>query len=439
MSSLRHVLPPLVILTLLSATPRLNEATFAATWVPGKYPQASTRMLELTDLEGLSAWELRVMRNEIFARKGFIYNKGELARYFRSQPWYTPSSSDVSEQLSEIEQANIILIKFQEGKLAYKSENYKEAYENFLVAAQNHNVAAVNYLGMMFEQGYGVDKNLELARAFYQLAAGEGDDWAQERLREIFGEEEEVPSRLADQRSGERLEQSRCVTITEGDTITWAFRNGASPCYRYTVVTGRLPVLTLKPLDEATDVDLVVYNDSELSEQLATSNISGSTTKLLTLSIPRSTHEVYIKVVNYAGGNSEYALYAEQVNLVSIAVEAGLSAAGQAFLRWAADQFIGTPARTEEETERTEEDERTERAKTTETPEMVENRKRATLANLDRAFTVVSSMVQGKSFTATSRDLLINEVKRGLLGDGFMSDFAMNFAVSVVDEVYKHH
>jgi TPR repeat protein len=417
MSSFRHILPTLLILTLLSAALTLDRAASAATGVPGKYPQASTRTLDLTDLEGLSPWELRVMRNEIFARKGFIFNKGKLATYFRSQPWYTPSSNDVAEQLSETERANILLIKFQEGKLAYKNQNYEQAYENFLVAAQHRNVAAVNYLGMMYEHGYGVDKNLELAREFYKLAAGTGDDWAQERLREIFGKEEEASTRTAEQRSEKRLEQRRCVTIAEGDSITGVVRNGASPCYRYAVASGNLPVLTLKPLDDGMDVDLVVYSDSELSEQLATSTAAGSSTELLTLWIPQAAREVYVTVVKHTSGNGEYTLYAEQVNLVGKAAEAALSATGQAFLRWGMDKFLGT----NEETTTT------------------ENEKRSTFAHLDRAFSVASSLLQGRSLATTSRNFLINEVKRELVGDGFMSDFAVSFTLSIVDDIFKHY
>jgi TIR domain/YARHG domain len=75
--------------------------------VPGRYPQASQR--QLTDAD-LSADELRLMRNEIFARKGYIFNDAGLRAYFSAQPWYRPVSRD-DVRLSAVEQFNVAKIR----------------------------------------------------------------------------------------------------------------------------------------------------------------------------------------------------------------------------------------------------------------------------------------------------------------------------------------
>ena len=43
------------------------------------------------DLEGLSDRELKLARNEIYARKGYIFNDLEMAEYFGKKEWYRPS------------------------------------------------------------------------------------------------------------------------------------------------------------------------------------------------------------------------------------------------------------------------------------------------------------------------------------------------------------
>ena len=78
---------------------------------PGLYPQASTRLLTHEDLYGMSGWDLRVMRNEILARYGYIFKTAEMRNYFSSQPWYEPRYTEVNHMLTSLEWRNIKLIK----------------------------------------------------------------------------------------------------------------------------------------------------------------------------------------------------------------------------------------------------------------------------------------------------------------------------------------
>lgn len=77
----------------------------------GIFPEASTRLLTAHDLAGRSPWELRVMRNEIFARHGYIFKTPEMHSYFARQQWYIPLHDDVSRFLSDIEVQNAEMIK----------------------------------------------------------------------------------------------------------------------------------------------------------------------------------------------------------------------------------------------------------------------------------------------------------------------------------------
>lgn len=79
-------------------------------------PESSTRVYSASELSGLSDWDLKVARNEIFARHGRGFNDDALQAYFNSKSWYrqlyTPEEYDaLPDQLSETEHANVDVIK----------------------------------------------------------------------------------------------------------------------------------------------------------------------------------------------------------------------------------------------------------------------------------------------------------------------------------------
>lgn len=72
------------------------------------HPNASQHILTDEDLNKLSKQELQIIRNEIFARHGYIFRKGgKMDTFFRKQKWYQPKYKNVDHLLSEIEKRNI--------------------------------------------------------------------------------------------------------------------------------------------------------------------------------------------------------------------------------------------------------------------------------------------------------------------------------------------
>ncbi len=69
----------------------------------------SRRYLTPEELQGLSADQLVIIRNEIFARRGRYFKDDALRAYFSQFPWYQPHAWDVP--LSPIEQANVKLVQ----------------------------------------------------------------------------------------------------------------------------------------------------------------------------------------------------------------------------------------------------------------------------------------------------------------------------------------
>ena len=64
--------------------------------------------------------DLRVLRNEIYARHGRIFKDPELQKYFLAQPWYRPNPDFKDDQLNETEAANLAKIKQAEESASSK-------------------------------------------------------------------------------------------------------------------------------------------------------------------------------------------------------------------------------------------------------------------------------------------------------------------------------
>ena len=78
----------------------------------GNFPKASISALTKEQLQKLNKFNLKVMRNEIFARYGYIFRSGgSMDNYFKSQSWYRPQHKNVDNFLTELEKKNIVLIQ----------------------------------------------------------------------------------------------------------------------------------------------------------------------------------------------------------------------------------------------------------------------------------------------------------------------------------------
>lgn len=88
------------------------------------FPDSDTRRLLRSELEGKNEWECKIARNEIFARKGKIFDDPELQAYFESCSWYEGKNSqyEYSEYISEIEAYNVQLIREYEEEHGFNLE-----------------------------------------------------------------------------------------------------------------------------------------------------------------------------------------------------------------------------------------------------------------------------------------------------------------------------
>ena len=77
----------------------------------GTWPESSQRLLKPADVENLMKEDLEFMRNEIFARHGYCFNRKHLRQQFEMEDWYVPNTVDIKGFLTDIEKKNIEMIK----------------------------------------------------------------------------------------------------------------------------------------------------------------------------------------------------------------------------------------------------------------------------------------------------------------------------------------
>lgn len=80
----------------------------------GWWPQTSKIVLSVSILSLFDKSQLRLMRNEIYARHGWQFSSEDLKSHFSKFSWYKPSGNNSTIKLSDLEQFNVDLIKAME-------------------------------------------------------------------------------------------------------------------------------------------------------------------------------------------------------------------------------------------------------------------------------------------------------------------------------------
>lgn len=90
------------------------------------FPNSDSRYLSEEEVRSVETDKLRIARNEIFARHGYIFNDEELSQYFNSTSWYDgmvlADQFDMDVLLNDFEKKNIELIERIENEVNGTSE-----------------------------------------------------------------------------------------------------------------------------------------------------------------------------------------------------------------------------------------------------------------------------------------------------------------------------
>lgn len=77
---------------------------------------SNTRVISESELTNLTPWQLKVARNEIYARHGRPFVHKDLQCYFAKQSWYKQDPNFSESSLSAVEKKNVETIKAYEIK-----------------------------------------------------------------------------------------------------------------------------------------------------------------------------------------------------------------------------------------------------------------------------------------------------------------------------------
>jgi hypothetical protein len=101
------------LITIAEAQKRSRKIALA----PGDMELFEGKPISAQMLHGLSLNELRLLRNEIYARHGRQFQAVWLSQYFYSQPWYAPDDNFKDEQVSGFDKQNVETIVAFENKI----------------------------------------------------------------------------------------------------------------------------------------------------------------------------------------------------------------------------------------------------------------------------------------------------------------------------------
>ncbi len=133
----------LICIFLLGACGNRNESK-----TPNSNQEASPSLIiNSNKLKDLNLNELRLLRNEIFARKGYIFKAADLQEYFAQQQWYTPLYQSVDSLLTPTDLQNIERIEAVESELRKRiiplSVSELNEYKRFIESNPEWNVIPV--------------------------------------------------------------------------------------------------------------------------------------------------------------------------------------------------------------------------------------------------------------------------------------------------------
>jgi hypothetical protein len=84
---------------------------------PGDMEQFQETPIGPELLKGLSLYELRLLRNEVYARHGMRFHTSWLQEHFDDEPWYRPQAGYTEPHLLKVEARNVALIVAEEARL----------------------------------------------------------------------------------------------------------------------------------------------------------------------------------------------------------------------------------------------------------------------------------------------------------------------------------
>lgn len=132
-------------------TGRQNE------WLDDTYilPDSDLRVISEEELQGLDVWELKLARNEIYARHGRRFKSQDLQNYFDEQSWYhgtiDAEAFDDTKMLNDIEKINLDTVMAMEDQLSAASSKAGSKGDENSVEVNLNNLGITDITPYLFD------------------------------------------------------------------------------------------------------------------------------------------------------------------------------------------------------------------------------------------------------------------------------------------------
>ena len=126
-----------------------------------------------------------VVRNEIFARRGYIFGSENLKTYFYCTDWYRPNPNFTNKDFNKYEHANATLCELYERKLEGVKFSSKNPYKGYYYGTDTQIISySSNQYLSEYDLWYMSEEELTLARN--EILARNGYTFESENLLEFF-------------------------------------------------------------------------------------------------------------------------------------------------------------------------------------------------------------------------------------------------------------
>ncbi len=111
--------PVVTVTVTASATPTATSSLSTSKAISGDYviSDSNSRLIKEAELVNLTPWQLKVARNEIYARYGRPFVHKDLQCYFATKSWYHVDENFSESMLSTLENKNVATILAYEEKI----------------------------------------------------------------------------------------------------------------------------------------------------------------------------------------------------------------------------------------------------------------------------------------------------------------------------------
>ncbi len=129
-----------------------------------------------TDIENLQLFELQLLRNEIFARHGYIFKNDRLSEFYSQFDWYLPKKSS-KVKLNKNEKHNVELFLSKEKSIRNYQNQIIISLSELKVAAQQNDIPFLNSFFRSYTDQYSIKELTKVLKDFLFLINPDDIHW----------------------------------------------------------------------------------------------------------------------------------------------------------------------------------------------------------------------------------------------------------------------